>query len=835
MKFLSKIFPDQNTKTLRKYHALVEKVNSFESEMEKLSNEELKAKTLYFKGLLKEGKTLDDILPEAFAVVREASKRLSGERHYDVQLIGGMIIHDGKISEMRTGEGKTLVATLPAYLNALTGNGVHVVTVNDYLAKRDAVWMGQIYDFLGLTVGIINGDKSFQYTSKKETEENDEARDEKGSYDVIDDFLNPVSRVEAYQADITYGTNSQFGFDYLRDNIEYQKENIRQVKHNFAIVDEIDSILIDEARTPLIISAPSSDPENLYKVFTQIVSDFKKDEDYTVDEKHKAVQLKEAGIEKAEKALGVENIYTEKGVKYVHHLETAVKALALYRNNKEYVVRENKVIIVDEFTGRLQPGRRWSDGIHQAIEAKEGATIEQESRTYASITYQNYFRMYKKLAGMTGTAMTSSEEFFKVYNLDTVVVPTHRSIQRIDRDDLIFQTEEGKFTAITAKIKELNTKGQPVLIGTVSIEKNEMLSAFLTKEGIKHEVLNAKNHEAEGEIVARAGQKGAVTIATNMAGRGVDIKLGGVPFNQDAYEEVKSIGGMFVIGTERHEARRIDNQLRGRSGRQGDPGETQFYVSMSDDLMRIFSTDLVKNMMGRLGIPEDQPIQNKIITRSLESAQEKIEGLNFDSRKQLLSYDNVLNTQRDSIYKRRRAILLGDTNALQNELKQITETSPELNTIVQNKITEIGQDNFVGLLRRFLLQTIDAFWIDHLEAMSYIRSAVSLRAYGQRDPLIEYQKEGRTLFEHLKGDIQERVILLVKNIDENAFRKEEERLKQAMLQAQKTGGSDIGDVSKDNAEYGRNDLVTLVKDGVEQTIKFKKVEALLSEGWEIKK
>jgi preprotein translocase subunit SecA len=835
MKFLSKIFADQNTKTLRKYHILVEKVNSFEPELEKLSNEELKAKTPYLKELLQAGKSLDDILPEAFAVVREASRRLSGERHYDVQLIGGMIIHDGKISEMRTGEGKTLVATLPAYLNALTGDGVHVVTVNDYLAKRDAVWMGQIYDFLGLTVGIITGDKSFRYTSEKQTQENDEERDEKGSYDVIDDFLNSVSRVEAYQADITYGTNSQFGFDYLRDNIEYQKENIRQVKHNFAIVDEIDSILIDEARTPLIISAPSTDPENLYKIFTQIVSDFKKDEDYTVDEKHKAVQIKDSGIEKAEKALGVENIYTEKGVKYVHHLEVAVKALALYRNNKEYVVRDNKVTIVDEFTGRLQPGRRWSDGIHQAIEAKEGVVIEQESRTYASITYQNYFRMYKKLAGMTGTAITSSEEFFKVYNLDTVVVPTHRPIQRMDRDDLIFQSEEGKFTAITAKIKELNAKGQPVLIGTVSIEKNEMLSEFLTKEGIKHEVLNAKNHEAEGEIVARAGHKGAVTIATNMAGRGVDIKLGGIPFNQEAYEEVKSIGGMFVIGTERHEARRIDNQLRGRSGRQGDSGETQFYVSMSDDLMRIFSTDLVKNMMGKLGIPQDQPIQNKIITRSLESAQEKIEGLNFDSRKQLLSYDNVLNTQRDSIYKRRRAILLEDKDAILNELKQITTVDSELNSLVQNKITEIGQDNFMNLFRRFLLQSIDAFWIDHLEAMSYIRSAVSLRAYGQRDPLIEYQKEGRTLFEHLKHDIQERVILLIKNIDENAFKKEEERIKQAMLQAQKTVGSDGVDAPKNNVGYARNDTVTLIKDGVEQIMKFKKAQTLLNEGWEIKK
>lgn len=835
MKFLSNIFADQNTKTLRKYHTLVEKVNAFEVHIQALSDEQLREKTLYFKTLLQEGKTVDDILPEAFAVVREASKRVSGERHYDVQLIGGMIIHDGKIAEMRTGEGKTLVATLPAYLNALTGEGVHVITVNDYLAKRDAVWMGQVYDFLGLSVSVINGDQSFLYTSQKQNKENDEERDEEGSYNVIDDFLITVSRVEAYRADIIYGTNSQFGFDYLRDNIEYNKENIRQTHHSFAIVDEIDSILIDEARTPLIISAPSTDPENLYKVFTQIVSDFQKDTDYTVDEKHKSVHLTDSGIEKAEQALGVESIYTEKGVKYVHHLETAVKALALYRNNKEYVVRDNKIIIVDEFTGRLQPGRRWSDGIHQAIEAKEGVTIEQESRTYASITYQNYFKMYKKLAGMTGTAMTSSEEFFKVYQLDTVVVPTHRSIQRIDRDDLIFQTEEGKFKAITQKVKELNQKGQPVLIGTVSIEKNEMLSNFLTKEGVAHEVLNAKNHEEEGNIIARAGHKGAVTIATNMAGRGVDIKLGGVPFDTALYEEVKSLGGMFVIGTERHDARRIDNQLRGRSGRQGDPGETQFYVSMSDDLMRIFSTDLVKNMMGRLGIPEDQPIQNKIITKSLESAQEKIEGINFDSRKQLLSYDNVLNTQRDSIYKRRRAILLGEEESLKSELQKITEINPEINTSIQNKITEIGQENFLQLFRRFLLQSIDTFWIDHLEAMSYVRSAVALRAYGQRDPLIEYQKEGRGMFENLKNSITQRVLSFIQNIDEQAFKREEERVRQAMIQAQKSGGTGGTEDAQTTPEYGRNDSVTIVKDGQEQTLKFKKAQELLSSGWEIKK
>jgi len=834
MKFLQSIFTDQNTKNLKKYHKIVDATNLFEPILQELSDSALKAKTHYFKQELKSGKTLDDILPEAFAVVREASKRVSGERHYDVQLIGGMIIHDGKIAEMRTGEGKTLVATLPAYLNSLTGQGVHVITVNDYLARRDAVWMGQLYDFLGVSVAVINGDNSYLYDSKKETEILDEERDEEGSYNVVDEFLNSVSRVDAYKADIVYGTNSQFGFDYLRDNIEYEKNNIRQLNHTFAIIDEIDSILIDEARTPLIISAPSTDPENLYKVFSDIVVNFEPEVDYIMEEKHRSVNVTDSGISKAEKALGVENIYTETGVKYVHHLETALKAHAIYRANKEYVVRDNKIIIVDEFTGRLQPGRRWSDGIHQAVEAKEGVTIEQESRTYASITYQNYFKMYDKLAGMTGTAITSSEEFYKVYELDTIVVPTHKPILRLDQQDLIFQTEEGKFKAITQKIKELNQAGQPVLIGTVSIAKNEMLSAFLAKEGIKHKLLNAKNHEEEGNIIAGAGQKGAVTIATNMAGRGVDIKLGGVPYDKDAYDEVKSIGGIFVIGTERHEARRIDNQLRGRSGRQGDPGETQFYVAMSDDLMRIFSTDLVKNMMGKLGIPEDQPIQNKIITRSLENAQEKIEGINFDQRKQLLSYDNVINTQRESIYKRRRAILFGEKEDIQKEIQNLKDMSPDIQTAIENKTKEIGEDNLLSLVRRFFLQTIDMHWIDHLEAMAYIRSSVALRAYGQRDPLIEYQKEGRTIFEAMKSSILARVTSLIENIDEQAFKTEEERIKRAMKTAQRTGG-DTSTALFDAPQYGRNDMITITKGAKEQTIKYKKAEPLLEEGWEIKK
>jgi len=630
MSFLKKIFGDDNARSLKKYEALVSRVNELEEEIKNLSDEELKAKTPHFKERLKNGEKLDDILPEAFAVIRETSSRLLGERHYDVQIIGGAIIHDGNISEMRTGEGKTLVGTLPIYLNALTGNGVHVVTVNDYLSRRDAVWMGQIFSFHGLSVGIIGQQASYLYDPTHQ--EKDEERDEEGSYKIVYDFLRPTTRSEAYQADITYGTNSEFGFDYLRDNIEYTPDKLRQRGHAFAVIDEIDSILIDEARTPLIISAPSSDGENLYAIFSQIVKSFNENDDYEVDEKLKAINLTDAGIEKAEKMLNVGNIYTEKGIKYVHHLETAVRAKALFKKDKHYVVKDGEIVIVDEFTGRLQPGRRWSEGLHQAIESKEGLAIQKETKTFASITYQNYFRMYKKLSGMTGTASTSSEEFYKVYGLNTITVPTHKEIKRIDENDLIFQNEKGKFAALAKRVKEINKTGQPVLIGTVSIEKNEQLSAFLKMEGVPHQVLNAKNHEHEGEIIAQAGKKGAVTIATNMAGRGVDIKLGGVPFDKEKYEEVKSLGGLFVIGTERHDARRIDNQLRGRSGRQGDPGQTQFYVSLEDSLMRIFASDTIKSVMGKIGIAEDQPIENRLITRSLESAQTKIEGFNFDSR-----------------------------------------------------------------------------------------------------------------------------------------------------------------------------------------------------------
>jgi len=723
MKFLKKLFGDESRKALKTLEPIVVEINNLEKKTKALSDEELAGKTIDFKERLKKGETLNDILPEAFALVRESAYRTLEQRHYDVQLMGGIVLHQGKIAEMMTGEGKTLVATLPAYLNALEEKGVHIVTVNDYLSRRDAVWMGQIYTFLGLSVGVINSDESFIYDPKHK--ELDEERDELGSFKVVHEFLRPCTRKEAYEADITYGTNNEFGFDFLRDNIAYKKEDISQRGYHFAIVDEIDSILIDEARTPLIISAPAQESEDLYKSFARIASSMKKDVDFTVDEKLKAVSLTDDGITKAEKILGIENIYTEKGIKYVHHLETAVRAKALFQKDKEYVVRDGDVIIVDEFTGRLQPGRRWSEGLHQAMEAKEGVLVQRESRTFASITFQNYFRMYDKLAGMTGTAETSAEEFFKVYGLEVVSMPPNKGITRIDNQDLIFQTEQGKFKAIARKIKEVNESGQPVLVGTVSIEKNELLSAYLIKEGVKHELLNAKNHENEGEIVAQAGRKGRVTIATNMAGRGVDIKLGGNPATEDEYEEVKKLGGLFVLGTERHEARRIDNQLRGRSGRQGDAGETQFFVSLEDSLMRVFASDAIKKMMGRFGIPEDQPIENKLITRSLETAQTKIEGFHFDARKHVLEYDNVMSKQRNYIYDMRRKILLGSKEDVDEVLKSAVAIDGQFEDVIKKKKEEVGEDQFYASVRKLVLQVIDMLWMEHLEAMDYTRSSPS--------------------------------------------------------------------------------------------------------------
>ncbi|MEK7180199.1 MAG: preprotein translocase subunit SecA [Patescibacteria group bacterium] len=762
------LFGTKEARELKALYPIVAKVNGLEPQMAAFSDDGLKAKTQEFKNRLNQGEILDSILPEAFAVVREASKRTLGERHFDVQLLGGMVLHQGGIAEMKTGEGKTLVATLPTYLNALTGKGVHVVTVNDYLSRRDAVWMGQIYSSLGLSVGVINHETSYLY-DKTHTEK-DKERDQVGSFKVVYDFLRECNRQEAYAADITYGTNNEFGFDYLRDNLEVDAKRLRQREYRYAIVDEIDSILIDEARTPLIISAPTVDSENLYHTFAKIGRELKEGEDYEVDEKLKAITLTDAGISHAEKILGIENIYTEKGVKYVHHLELSVRAKALFHNNKEYVIRDGEVVIVDEFTGRLQPGRRWSEGLHQAIEAKEGVEIQKESRTFASITFQNYFRMYKKLSGMTGTALTSAEEFYKVYGLPVVSIPTNKPIARKDHDDFIFQTEKGKFKAVARKIKELNAKNQPVLIGTVSIEKNELLSEYLKREGVSHEVLNAKNNEREGEIIAQAGRRGAVTIATNMAGRGVDIKLGGNPATEEERAEVRTVGGLFVIGTERHEARRIDNQLRGRSGRQGDSGETQFFVSLEDSLMRVFASDNIKQMMGKFGIPEDEPIQNGLITRSLEAAQRKIEGFNFDARKHILEFDDVLNYQRTIIYGRRRGILAGGVSSIDDYLQSLNVVATdEQKAVIEEKRKELSDEHFTYMLRALILQAIDTFWVDHLEMMDYLRGSVNLRAYGQRDPLVEYKREGLQLFKQMEASVKEQVLHLLPNLKKEAM------------------------------------------------------------------
>lgn len=686
MSFLTKIFGDPNAKAVKNIQPIVDKINSFEPEYEKLSNEELKAKTPAFKKRLEAGETLDDILPEAFATVREVAKRTTGMRHYDVQLIGGIVLHQGKIAEMRTGEGKTLVATLPTYLNALTGKGVHVITVNDYLAKRDAVWMGQIYDFLGLTLGIIQNQRvSFVYDAsilgtKVEGSDVDEERDAKGSYKVEEAFLRSASRQDTYRCDITYGTNNEFGFDYLRDNmVQELGEMVMRpgAEMTYAIVDEVDSILIDEARTPLIISSPAEKAADKYYQFAKLVRNLHENEDYNVDEKMRAATLTEEGISKFEKWLNIENIYAEGGMSIVHHIEQALKAEVLFKRDKEYVVEGNEIIIIDEFTGRKMPGRRYSEGLHQAIEAKEGVQIQRESQTLATITFQNLFRMYGKLSGMTGTAVTEAEEFSSIYNLEVVVIPTNRPDKRIDQSDRIYLNERGKYKAIVERIKECQAKKQPILIGTISVEKNEQLGAYLSANGIAYEALNAKNHEREGEVIAYAGRAGAVTLATNMAGRGVDIKLGGADATPEETQIVKDAGGLFVLGTERHESRRIDNQLRGRSARQGDPGETQFLVSTDDDLMRIFAGDRMKNVMTRLKVPEDMPIEQKMITKLLESAQRKVEGHNFDIRKHLLEYDDVLNKHRQIIYNRRREILAAAESKEPGKLKSIIMSTIE--------------------------------------------------------------------------------------------------------------------------------------------------------------
>ena len=767
MSIVTSIFGNPTSKFLAEAKGIVKQINALEEGLKTLPDQAFPEKTNELKARLQKGETLDQILPEAFALVREASRRTLGQRHYDVQMLGGIALHRGNIAEMRTGEGKTLVATLPTYLNALTGRGVHVVTVNDYLARRDGVWMGQVYGFLGLSLGVINSQNaSFVYdpshTDKQAVSSGVEM------YKVVYEFLRPSTRRDSYAADITYGTNNEYGFDYLRDNLAQNKEGLVQREHNYAVVDEIDSILIDESRTPLIISSEAAESEDFYRTFSGIAQSLIAEEDYIVDEKKKAISLTDAGISKAESLLGIDNIYTEKGIKYVHHLETAVRAKALFIRDRDYVVKDNEAIIVDQFTGRMQPGRRWNEGLHQAIEAKEGVKIQKETRTAASITFQNYFRFYKKLSGMTGTAKTSEEEFRKVYGLNVIEMPTHRGIKRVDHNDLIYQTEKGKWQAIAREVKERHEKGQPVLIGTISIERNELLSAYLRDAGVPHTVLNAKNHEKEGELIAQAGKRGAVTVATNMAGRGIDIILGGMPSTEESRAEIRDIGGLFVLGTERHEARRIDNQLRGRAGRQGDPGETRFYVSLEDDLMRVFGSDRIKNMMGRFGIPEDQPIENSLINKSLEGAQKKIEGFHFDARKYTLEYDNVLSHQRNIVYARRRTMLMAQQNDVETYLAEFIGTDDTMRALVTEKQASVGEVAFLETFRRIVLYVTDLLWTDHLETMDYLRTSVNLRAYGGREPLVEYQREGLRLFRDMESAFRSQVTDMIGTINVQA-------------------------------------------------------------------
>ncbi|MEK7615717.1 MAG: preprotein translocase subunit SecA [Patescibacteria group bacterium] len=767
MSLLGKLFGDANRRTVARYQNTVDRINAVQTPP---STETLRER-------FSRGESLDDLLPEAFAAVREAATRTLKQRHYDVQLMGGIALHQGTISEMKTGEGKTLVATLAAYLNALPGRGVHVVTVNDYLARRDATWMGHVYHELGLSVGCINHEASYLYDPSHVKDEHVETE----NFRVEHEFLRPVTRREAYAADVTYGTNNEYGFDYLRDNMVYRIDQMVQRGHAYAIVDEIDSILIDEARTPLIISAPDEDSGKLYQTFARVVPSLVVDADYTIDEKLKAVSITEAGIEKIEKILNIKNIYEEGGTRYVHHLQQALKAQVLFHKDKEYVVKDGEVIIVDEFTGRLMPGRRWSEGLHQAVEAKEGVLIQKESRTLATITFQNYFRLYEKLSGMTGTAQTSAEEFHKVYGIDVVSIPTNRPMVRKDETDRIYKTEAGKFRAIAAEVKKRHDQGQPILIGTVSIAKNEMLSSLLESEGVRHNVLNAKNHEREAEFIAQAGKHGAVTVATNLAGRGVDIILGGNPTSPDEANKVREVGGLHVIGTERHEARRIDNQLRGRAGRQGDPGSSQFFVSAEDEVVRIFGGDRLKNLMERLGVREDEVIENKFVARAIEQAQSKIEGHHFDSRKHVLEYDDVMNKHRTAIYKLRnevmrseniKDIVVGYIEHEREQAQQTLEREPD-NKLAEEFLAahtseryeerekELGAEAMRNLEKTVVLRVIDELWVDHLEQMEYLRDSVRLRAYGQRDPLVEYKIEGQKMFNQLEAAIQSQVADLV--------------------------------------------------------------------------
>lgn len=815
---IKKLLGDPNEKELKRMMKYVDIINSLEPQMQKMSDASLTAKTGEFKQRLENGADLADLLPEAFAVVREASCRALGMRHFDVQMLGGITLHAGNIAEMRTGEGKTLVATLPVYLNALTGKGVHVVTVNDYLASRDSEWMGRLYKFLGLSVGLIVHGLDFD------------------------------ERKMAYSADVTYGTNNEFGFDYLRDNMVIYPEQMVQRELNYAIVDEVDSILIDEARTPLIISGPGEKSTELYHILSHVVPKLKEGEDYTVDEKAHTVAPTEAGVAKAEKLLNVKNLYENENMELSHHFVQALKAQALMKRDRDYVVKDGEVIIVDEFTGRLMFGRRYSDGLHQAIEAKEGVKVERESQTLASITFQNYFRMYDKLAGMTGTAKTEEDEFRKIYGLDVVVIPTNKQVVRIDHPDVIYKTRRAKYKAAVAEIAERHAKGQPVLVGTTSIAQSEELSAMLKRSGVPHNVLNAKYHEMEAEIVADAGQPGAVTIATNMAGRGTDIVLG---------DGVADIGGLHIVGTERHESRRIDNQLRGRCGRQGDPGSTRFYLSLEDDLMRLFGSDNIATIMDKLGMEEDEPIEHPLISRSIEQAQKKVEARNFDIRKHVLEYDDVMNQQREVIYNQRRQILMGDNlkaniadmtdqvidqgmniyankevyseewdykglidyteeyfapeGSLQidelsrfsrEELQEYLENLAE--SVYEQREAEFGSDNMRELEKVVMLKVVDAKWMDHLDAMDMLRQGIGLRAYGQKDPLIEYKIEAYDMFQEMIKNIQDDIVRYIYRVSIVAQPKPEDHLQTA--QASHGDDEHRKEPIVNKNHIGRNDL-----------------------------
>ncbi|NWF76219.1 MAG: preprotein translocase subunit SecA [Nitrospirae bacterium] len=867
---LNKVFGTKNERELKRLWPIVEQVNSLEATVKNLTDIQLRDNTEKFRKRLESGESLDDILPEAFATVREASRRKLQMRHFDVQILGGIVLHEGKIAEMKTGEGKTLVATLPVYLNALENKGVHVVTVNDYLAKRDTQWMGPVYHFLGLSIGVIQHDSSFLFDPSY------------FSNDKRFDFLRPCTRKEAYSADITYGTNNEFGFDYLRDNMKYDLSEYCQRELNYAIVDEVDSILIDEARTPLIISGPSEESTDKYYRIDKIIPKLKKDVDYTIDEKARTAILTDEGNIKIEKMLGVGNLYDPSNIELVHHILQALKAHTLFKRDVDYVIKDGEIIIVDEFTGRLMPGRRWSDGLHQAIEAKEGVKIESENQTLATITFQNYFRMYNKLAGMTGTADTEAEEFAKIYNLEVIVIPTNKPMIRIDHPDLIYKTEKGKFNAVLKEIEELHKKGQPILVGTISIEKSEILSHFLKKRGIPHSVLNAKYHEREAEIIAQAGRSGSVTIATNMAGRGTDIILGGNPegltrellkdkkdYTEDDWkasfikaeelcikdrEKVVSLGGLHIIGTERHEARRIDNQLRGRSGRQGDPGSSRFYLSLQDDLMRIFGSDKISGLMDKLGMDEDMPIENKMVTKAIENAQKRVEAHNFDIRKHLIEYDDVMNKQRTEIYSFRKDILQSSNlkERLFNMAESIVEELldiycpeekhiddwdwkglkdavysifafiidienadrenlresliAEIKSFYDKKESEIGSDVVRYLERVIMLQVIDTQWKDHLLAMDHLKEGIGLRGYGQRDPLVEYKKEAFDLFADMTSRISTEILSRLFKIQvQKRETIKKEPVRQLRLSYNRGEGSSGVQTVKRGRKIGRND------------------------------